>query len=129
MGDVGDLWREVAPEWKARSQQKRAKNRESSAKLLVARGIKFRIENNGAHIIITHVVPHIDFWPGTGLWIQRNTNTFKKKEGRGVAHLIRYIERVVHLHKPLEFKAEVARPSVKTVNVSIDDHNDDSIPY
>ena len=62
-------------------QEKRARNRESSARLLEARGIRFESKNHGAHLVVEG---RIDFWPGTGKWIERGSN----KKGRGVKGVI-----------------------------------------
>lgn len=78
--DIGAMWREIKKE----RQAKRAANRDSSASLLIANGIKFAERNMGAHLIVEG---RIDFWPGTGLWIDRNDH----KHHRGVMKLIRYV--------------------------------------
>ena len=48
---------------------------------------KLPFEINGAHLIVQGRRSTIDFWPGTGLWIDRDTNT----TGRGVQKLITFI--------------------------------------
>lgn len=84
MGDMGDYWRDVRPTMQEESRQKRASNRESSAKMLAAAGIAFETKNEGAHLIVTANGRTVDFWPGTGLWIERGTS----KQKRGVRRLI-----------------------------------------
>ncbi len=86
MGDMGDFWRDVKPEMQARSKEKRANNREQSAKLLSDAGIVFSSNNNGAHLIVEGRDCFVDFWPGTGKWITRN-----KEAGFGVRNLIKHI--------------------------------------
>jgi hypothetical protein len=54
-----------------------------SLKLLRDRDIPFVVKNGGAHIIVNG---RIDFWPGTGLWIERGG-----PRGRGVKDLLRHI--------------------------------------
>jgi len=84
MGDMGDYWRDVRPSMKEENQKKRAGNRESSAKMLTAAGIAFETKNEGAHLIVTESGRTVDFWPATGLWIERGT----AKQKRGVRCLI-----------------------------------------
>lgn len=71
---------------KQRSQDKRASNRENSARLLHQAGVRFDMKNDGAHLIVRSN-PIVDFWPGTGKYIQRGTN----KQGRGVFNLLKLI--------------------------------------
>lgn len=81
--DMGAFWRDV----KAASQQKRAKNRQSSADVLRRAGIGFETKNDGAHLIVRTAGGHIvDFWPGTGLWIMRGST---QRHG-GVRSLIKF---------------------------------------
>ena len=75
-----EMWRAVRDQ----SQEKRANNREFSAKLLRDNSINFESKNNGAHLIIDNKV---DFWPGTGKWIVRNG-----RKGRGVKNLMKWIK-------------------------------------
>lgn len=70
---------------------KRALNRASSPELLKSKGIPFEVHNDGAHIRINLDPGFVDFWPGTGLWIDRGTG----KRGRGVFHLIGYYDKVI----------------------------------
>jgi hypothetical protein len=86
MGDMGDFWRDVKPAMKERSQQKRAGNREQSARSLTDAGIQFLSRNAGAHLIVIGANGHTyDFWPGTGLWRMRGST----RDHRGVRSLIR----------------------------------------
>ena len=84
MGDMGDYWRDVRPAIQEESRKKRASNRESSAKMLAAAGIAFEAKNEGAHLIVTANGRTVDFWPGTGLWIERGAS----RQKRGVRRLI-----------------------------------------
>lgn len=83
MSEIGETFQAL----REMSQAKRATNRKESAKLLTKRGIAFVVKNNGAHLIVQGRISVIDFWPGTGLWIDRDTNT----TGRGVQKLITFI--------------------------------------
>ena len=84
MGDMGDMYREM----NRLRKEKRQRNMKDSNTFLVAKGINFRTNNGGAHLIINEPnTGPIDFWPSTGLWIPRNT----KKKSRGVQNLITYI--------------------------------------
>jgi len=80
--DNGDMWRS----YKAERQEKRADNRELSAKYLADRGILFQVSNGGAHLIVEGKTSYIDFWPGTGRWIER-----KGISGFGVKNLVEHI--------------------------------------
>lgn len=71
------------------SQEKRASNREASAAMLIEAGIQFESKNDGAHLI---VADKYDFWPGTGLWMERG----KTQRSRGVRGLIKRIKLVDH---------------------------------
>lgn len=66
------------------SQQRRAGNRENSAKILADEGIKFESKNLGAHLIVRGQSVTVDFWPGTGKFIVRSGKT-----GRGVFNLLK----------------------------------------
>lgn len=99
MGDMGDYWRDVRPAMQEESRQKRASNREASAKMLTAASIAFETKNEGAHLIVTAHGRTVDFWPGTGLWIERGTS----KQKRGVRRLIAELKngaRTAPQHQP-----------------------------
>ena len=85
MGDIGDYWRDVKTALKEDSQRKRANNRDASAWNLTAAGIPFESKNGGAHLVVSAAGLVVDFWPGTGLWVVRNTN----ERRRGVRSLIK----------------------------------------
>lgn len=82
MGDMGDVFNAH----RKACQEKRASNREQSTQILESKGIAFEMRNNGAHLI---VADHYDFWPGTGLWKDRQDG----KRGRGVHSLLIRIRR------------------------------------
>ena len=82
-------WTVLKEHFKTTSQERRAGNRESSPKLLEQAGVEFQSSNNGAHLIVTGSSWElIDFWPGTGKWIARET----KHKGRGVFNLLKYVK-------------------------------------
>jgi len=84
MSDVGDLYKEIAKH----KRDKREHNRLHSTKMLLDAGIKFTLHNNDAHLIIDNG-SKIDFWPSTGLWIDRST----QEKQRGIAPLLKYLEK------------------------------------
>lgn len=67
------------------SKNKRARNRERSAALLIDRGVKFETRNAGAHLIVTTKYGLVDFWPGAGKFMPRAAG----KSGRGVFNLLK----------------------------------------
>jgi hypothetical protein len=66
------------------SQKKKRDNMIKSTELLESKGVPFTSHNNGVHLIVDD---HIDFWPSTGKWKDRNNNKVK----RGVFNLIEYL--------------------------------------
>ena len=94
MSDLGEIFNEM----KAQSKQRRAHNSAQSPKLLELDGIGFVSKNNGAHLIVEGAGRVIDFWPGTGKWIERGG-----AKGRGVRPLIAYIKSLV-LYYPLVYE-------------------------
>lgn len=82
---MADFWRDVKPAMQEASRQRRASNRDNSAALLRANGVQFDSKNGGAHLIVHGGAGRVfDFWPGTGLWIERG----KKQRYRGVHSLL-----------------------------------------
>ena len=79
--EIGDVFSAL----RAESRAKRARNRDSSRRLLDERDIPYTAHNEGLHLVVGGSV---DFWPGTGLWKVRHSN----QQGRGVRHLINYWE-------------------------------------
>ena len=84
MSDIGEVYAAL----RAESAIKRATNRTSSAGLLATRGIPFVTRNEGAHLIVGRPA-FADFWPGTGLWIERQTG----RKDRGVRRLMAAYQR------------------------------------
>lgn len=67
-------------------QLKRAANRQQSAQILKRAGVAFVTRNMGAHLTVTHGERSVDFWPGTGMWIDRSG-----PKGRGVFKLLKHL--------------------------------------
>ncbi|MBC7602757.1 MAG: hypothetical protein H7255_08880 [Ramlibacter sp.] len=88
----GDFWNAVGPVMKARSQEKRVSNRQSSAEMLASRGVKFTTHNAGAHLIVDAGSHKVNFWPGTGKWITQGWRF--GLVSRGVRSLIKHLEEV-----------------------------------
>lgn len=76
------------------SKERRAKNRVSSAEILKSHNIEFESKNGGAHLVIRLPDRVIDFWPGTGTFIDRKHN----RNDRGVFSLIKKIQRIKARH-------------------------------
>lgn len=66
---------------KERSMKKRG-NQAASTERLREAGIPFATYNGGVHLV---VADRVDFWPGTGLWIERGPAGVR---GRGVQGLL-----------------------------------------
>ena len=82
-----DIDRTAQLGWSGESQARRADNREKSAAILTERGVQFESKNMGAHLIVSHGEHVVDFWPGTGKYIQRGG----ARQGRGVFNLLKVI--------------------------------------
>ena len=64
-------------------------NRQSSAGLLRRHGVVFSEHNRGAHLVVYGDRVVVDFWPGTGKYIVRESG----EKGRGVKNLLTLLER------------------------------------
>lgn len=78
---LADYWRDVRPHMQAESRARREVNRRTGIERLRSAGVAFQVKNGGAHLI---VLDRWDYWPGTGLWIDRKT----KARGRGIRPLL-----------------------------------------
>lgn len=88
MSDLGETFRAM----NAESKERRTRNRENSAQMLQAAGIEFRSANRGAHLMIKRPDGgRIDFWPGTGKWID-NVSHSKKRGVRPLVHHLKSLE-------------------------------------
>lgn len=78
MSDLGDLFKALKEDSKA----KKLDNVKASMALLVDAGIEYQVlSHNGPHLR----VGKYDFWPSTGVWIDRES----RRKYRGVSNLIR----------------------------------------
>lgn len=82
MSDMGDYFREH----RSMSKARRAMNRDNSAEILERAGVTFGKRNGGAHLIVMHEGKTVDFWPGTGKWLDRDG-----PGGRGVFKLLKHL--------------------------------------
>lgn len=80
LGEIFDGMREA-------SRQKKRSNLESSTQILRDHGVLFESKNADIHLIVKHGGKVVDYWPSTGLWIDRKS----KHERRGVFPLLRFI--------------------------------------
>lgn len=81
MGDMGDDFKVLREFRKAKRQD----NKASSTEILTEKGFKFERKNFGEHLILKNETSTFDFYPSTGLFIDRAT----KKKGRGIFNLIK----------------------------------------
>jgi hypothetical protein len=82
MSDVVETYKAMA----AHSKQIRDERRTKAPAALTRRGIEFESKNEGAHLIVKGPHGLIDYWPGTGRWIDRS-----KGKGFGFRELIVHI--------------------------------------
>lgn len=81
MGDMAEDFKALREHRKA----KRKSNLEKTTNLLKSKGVSFESKNNGVHLIVKQNEMVFDFYPSTGLFIDRTT----KKHSRGVFHLLK----------------------------------------
>ena len=84
MGDMGEAFRELT---KAR-KEKRKFNLKRSTQLLECLNIPFVKHNAGFHLVVSYRGKVVDFYPSTGLWVDRENKNIKC---RGVRGLLVYI--------------------------------------
>ena len=84
MGDEGDFWADVKPAMQEESKQRRKSHRENAPKILAEQGVHFESKSGGVHLIVSGKQCKIDFWPGTGKWIER-----RGKRGRGIFNMLK----------------------------------------
>jgi len=80
MSDVGDMWKE----YKQCMKLKKQSNLDYSVSLLDELGIEYTSGNYNIHMIVAHGGKVVNFWPTTGKFIERGSNT----SGRGVHNLV-----------------------------------------
>lgn len=86
VNETTEMW----AEYKTERQEKRKKNRITSAQILADHDVTFSSSNAGAHLIVQGRNDVIDFWPGTGKYITRGG-----KKGRGVFSLLRLCDQKI----------------------------------
>lgn len=79
----GDDWKQ----YNLIGQEKRRANRKSSGTILSENNVPFDSHNGGAHLVVRLNNFVVDFWPGTGKYIVRGSNTYK----RGIFRMLRDI--------------------------------------
>lgn len=80
MSEIGDDFQAMRDV----SQEKRRRNTEWSTLKLIREGVAFTSHNNGAHLVVEE---RWDFWPSTGLYIDRVTGD----RARGVHKLLKKV--------------------------------------
>ena len=101
MGDMGDFWRDANGYYQA----KRRSNLDSSTGIMERSGVPFVSKNNGVHLI---VADRWDYWPSTGLFIDRRT----KKKGRGVNNLLRHARAALKNMENRQANAQQAQTAI-----------------
>lgn len=81
MSNVGDDFKAMRED----SRGRRAGNRQRGAQRLAELGIAFDSLNFDAHLLVRK---RIDYWPGTGLWVDRDLPS----RGRGLRSLLDHLE-------------------------------------
>jgi len=81
VNETTEMWREH----KEAGQKKRLDNKLHATERLTKLGIDFESKNFGVHIIVSNKNGFIDYWPSTGMFIQR----FNSKRGRGISSLLK----------------------------------------
>lgn len=83
--DDTDVWRVM----KKTSQLRRAENRENGQGILTEYDVAFEVAGDMAsHLIVRHNGKTVDYWPGTGKWIDRAQ---RGRHERGVFRLLRHL--------------------------------------
>jgi hypothetical protein len=70
-----------------RSRMRRKRNSACADLLLNMYSVNYDAKAGSTHLVIRHSDRVIDFWPGTGTWIDRANGV----QRRGVFNLLRYI--------------------------------------
>lgn len=83
INEVSEMWRD----YREARQEKKRENLKFSTDLLDRHSIKYVSHNHGIHLVIEGRNGPIDFWPSTGLYIERKT----KRKLRGIVRLLREI--------------------------------------
>lgn len=83
MGNMGELWRDIGPVLKKESKERKQRNFCNAILLLDKYKIRYE-QKSDSHIVVED---KIDYWPSTGLFIDRKT----KKRGRGVRQILKKV--------------------------------------
>ena len=85
MSEDGEMWSAI----KKDRQEKRASNRQNSREIIMT----WSLRNNGVVLLFNEahlrINERFDFWPGTGKYLDRVTNEYR----RGVFNLIKDLEK------------------------------------
>lgn len=93
--DDDDVWA-AFKEHTRLQKEKKAVNREVSPQILKSEGIAFDKKSDTHYKVYGHMLV-VDFWPGTGLWIDIKNGIRR----RGVRNLVKYIKKSLNESKDL----------------------------
>lgn len=84
--EVTQMWREH----RRTQQARRAANRENGRAILTENSVSYeeKADGSGNHLVVRHAGKAIDYWPGTGKWIDRGQ---KGVHRRGIRELLHYV--------------------------------------
>lgn len=84
MGDMGDFWGDTKEARKEESRKRKDRNHAHAIDQLAKNGVSSK-SKDGVHYVVDS---RFDYWPSTGLFINRKT----KKRGRGIKNLLRALK-------------------------------------
>ncbi|MBD3260257.1 MAG: hypothetical protein GF334_01045 [Candidatus Altiarchaeales archaeon] len=87
MGEEVEILKLLKDHNHAEGRQRKQHNKESSTEILTKSGVNFTARNNGTHLIVEEGGKIVDYWPSTGLFIDRAD----KKRRRGVFRLLKHV--------------------------------------
>jgi hypothetical protein len=87
MGDSLEALKLLKEHNRAEGQVRKQHNKESSTQILERAGVHFTTKNDGVHLIVEEGGKTVDYWPSTGLFIDRAD----KKRRRGVFRLLKHL--------------------------------------
>lgn len=90
MSEMAEHFRAINKE----RRQKRSKRRRSDTDALGEAGIAYEVHNNGQHLIVDRRGGLVDYWPSSGLWIDRQARTRRglPRRDHGVKTLIAWVK-------------------------------------
>lgn len=71
------------------NKRRRRKMRQYAFDLFTQLGIDFESKNYGAHFIVKSGKITIDYWPGTGKYIERGVQPLEKRKHTGIDNLLK----------------------------------------